>query len=255
MSQHPCAHGLSWVPMAVPPIPRSAAAPHQELGPGSRPVPSPGVPWGKEEQGEREVLTRAARDIAGLGLQLGALAGFPSAPRGHAPPRPGPGPSPAGHRAQAPWGPLLPRAVNCNTAQRRCRTLPAPRGSSLLLAPRGPGHCRPPMPRGRDTMAELGTVPGSPPCPAGIACPTIMPKPKPQGPRAGSGATATPYLAPASLLGSQHRQCMSPHTHAQPGSPQPMSTHRARSPLARVAPTGAQLTREGSRNLHGTQAS
>lgn len=57
------------------------------------------VSWhsqGKEEQG-KEVLTLAARDIAGLGLQLGALAGFPSAPRGLTPPRPGPGPSPAGH--------------------------------------------------------------------------------------------------------------------------------------------------------------
>lgn len=91
----------------------------------ARLAPSPGIPGGKKERGEREVLTGADRDIAGLGLQLGALAGHPSAPRGRAAPRPGPGPSPAGHRAQAPRGPLLPRAGNCNTAQ--------PRGSSLLL--------------------------------------------------------------------------------------------------------------------------
>lgn len=131
MSQHPRAHGLSRVPMPMPPVPRSTAAPRREHGPGSLGrCQSPGVPGvGKKEQGEREVLTRAARDIAGLGLQLGALAGFPSVPRGHAPPRPGPGPSPAGHRAQAPRGPLLPHAVNCNTAQRRRPTLPDPRGA------------------------------------------------------------------------------------------------------------------------------
>lgn len=131
MSQHPHAHGLSRVPMPMPPVPRSIAAPRREHGPGSLGrCRSPGVPGvGKKEQGEREVLTRAARDIAGLGLQLGALAGFPSVPRGHAPPRPGPGPSPAGHRAQAPRGPLLPHAVNCNTAQRRRPTFPDPRGA------------------------------------------------------------------------------------------------------------------------------
>lgn len=133
-----------------------------------------------------------------------------------------------------------------------------PWGSSLLLlllAPRGPGHYRPLVPRG--TVAEPGTVPGSPPCPAGTTCPIVAPKPKPQGPRAGSAATTTttPCPAPASLLGSRHRRHMSPRTHAQPGSPPPVSTHRARSPLARVAPTGAQLTREGSGDPHGARAS
>lgn len=116
------------------------------------------------EQGERggAVLTRAGRDIAGLGLQLGALAGFPSVPRGHAPPRPGPGPSPAGHRAQAPRGPLLPRAVNCNTAQRRHGT--APQGAAASPAPpswhqRGPWAAQTPRARGRGSAAGLGMVP------------------------------------------------------------------------------------------------
>lgn len=104
---------------------------------------------GDTEQGERGVvLTQAGRDTAGLGLQLGALAGFPSVLRGHTPPRPGPGPSPAGHRAQAPRGPVLPRTVNCNTAQGRHGTPgpwaesppPGTEGSWTLQTPCAPWH-------------------------------------------------------------------------------------------------------------------
>ena len=184
MSQHPCAHGLSQVPMAVPPVPRRTTAPCREHSPGSWPVLSPGIPRGKEEQGEREVLTRAARDIAGLGLQLGALAGFPSAPRGHAPPRPGPGPSPAGHRAQAPRGPLFPCAVNCNTAQCRCHTLPALAGLQPPPPPGTEGSCPSQTPRalGWGSRQSRGRSP-APLCI--LLAPSAPPShlsPNPQGP-------------------------------------------------------------------------
>lgn len=197
-SQHPRAHGLSRVPRPMPPVPRSTAAPRREHGPGSRPVP---VSWRsrgrKKEQGEREVLTRAARDIAGLGLQLGALAGFPSVPRGHAPPRPGPGPSPAGHRAQAPRGPLLPHAVNCNTAQRRRPTLPAPRGapaSSSSSWHRGVLAITDPLCPGApwQSRAQSPAPLRVPPAPL---APSSHPSPNPKGPE----QAALPLPLPALL--------------------------------------------------------
>lgn len=256
-------HPTSQHPRAVPGPRADATRPsqHRSPTPGARPWLSAGASLlallggGKKEQGEREVLTRAARDIAGLGLQLGALAGFPSVPRGHAPPRPGPGPSPAGHRAQAPRGPLLPHAVNCNTAQPHRPTLPAPRGAPAssswhrgVLAVADPSCPGAPWQSRARSLASLRV----PPAPL---APPSHPSPNPKGPRAGSAATTTPCPAPASLLGSRHRRHTSPLTHARPGSPQPVSTHRARSPLTRVAPTGAQLTREGSGDPHGARAS
>lgn len=212
-------HGLSQVPAAVPPIPRSTH------GPDGISWPSRGV---KEEQGERGVLTRAGRDTAGLGLQPGALAGFPSAPRGRAAPRPGPGPSPAGHRAQAPWGPLLPGATNCNTAQR-------PRLLLLLPAPRGPAHRRPLVPQDRGV--------GQSPSP--LCVPPSRPSPSPEGSEPAAVPLPLPALLQRQLWVPAPAAHVPPHQHTAqratdhtdtPGTAAP-HTHGIR---------GAQLARKGA---------